>query len=120
MNVTAQKDPSGDTPVKRHRLRLTLLILLGVLILALLWFGFTAHPEVTALRNIVHYKVIEALGGPRVRTGEPAGSAAYSTKAGTQLGFSCALRFSTSSRPFLSWRLSAAFSRSPSIGALPQ
>jgi len=76
MNVTAQKDTYSDVPVKRHRLRWTLLTLLGVLMLALVWFGFTAHPEVTALRNIVHYKIVQALGGPRLRTGEPPGSIA--------------------------------------------
>jgi hypothetical protein len=71
--VSAQKDGSSDQPVKRHRLRWTLLILGGVLILGLIWFGYTTHPEVTALRNIIHYKVVKALGGPRVRSDEPAG-----------------------------------------------
>ncbi|NIV34788.1 MAG: hypothetical protein GWN58_36615, partial [Anaerolineae bacterium] len=74
--MTAKKDVTRDKPAKRHRLRWTLLILLGILVLALFWFGFTAHPEVTALRNIVHYKVVEALGGPRVRTAEAVGSIA--------------------------------------------
>ena len=74
--MTAQKGASSHRPVKRHRLRWTLLILLGGLILALFWFGFTAHPEVTALRNILHYKAVEALGGPRVRIDEPTGSIA--------------------------------------------
>jgi len=44
------------------------------MLLGLVWFGYTTHPEVTALRNIVHYKVVKALGGPRVRSGEPPGS----------------------------------------------
>ena len=68
------KNASRKRPAKRHRLRWTLLTLLGVLLLALFWFGYTSHPEVTALRNIVHYEVVQALGGPRVRTGEPPGS----------------------------------------------
>ena len=74
--MTEQIDKSSNKPVKRRRLRWTLLTLLGVLLVALFWFGFTTHPEVTALRNIVHYKVVEALGGPRVRIDEPAGSIA--------------------------------------------
>ena len=64
--MTTLKDVSDDKPVKRHRLRWTLLILLGVLILALIWFGFTTHPEITALRNIIHSKVVQVLGGPWV------------------------------------------------------
>jgi hypothetical protein len=74
--VTAQNDAASNKPVKRHRLRWTLLILGGALLVALVWFGFTAHPEVTALRNIVHYEVVEALGGPQVRGDEPPGSIA--------------------------------------------
>ena len=72
--MTVKRDEASDKPGKRHRLRWTLLILAGILLLALVWFGFTAHPEVTALRNIVHYKVVKALGGPRVRGDEPPGS----------------------------------------------
>jgi hypothetical protein len=48
--------------------------LAGLLILGLVWFGLTTDPKVTALRNMAHYKVVKALGGPKVRTGEPPGA----------------------------------------------
>ncbi|MCL7454482.1 MAG: carboxypeptidase-like regulatory domain-containing protein, partial [Anaerolineae bacterium] len=54
-------------------LRWVLPILAGLLIVGLVWFGYTADPEITALRNVVHYKAVEVQGGPRVRSGEPAG-----------------------------------------------
>ena len=72
--MVVPSDSSGEKPKKRRRLRWTLLIVFGLLLLGLIWFGYTTHPEVTALRNIIHYKVVKALGGPRVRTDEPAGS----------------------------------------------
>jgi dienelactone hydrolase len=72
--VTTQKDGSSDKPVKKKRLRWILLILFGLLLLGLVWFGYTTHPEITGLRNIIHHKLVKALGGPRVRTGEPPGS----------------------------------------------
>jgi hypothetical protein len=56
------------------RLRWVLPILAGLVLLGLVWFGYTADAEITALRNIVHYKVVQALGGPRVRSGEAEGS----------------------------------------------
>jgi hypothetical protein len=44
--------------------------------LGLLWFNFTADPEVSALRNIVHYQVVKAMGGPKVQLDESPGSVA--------------------------------------------
>jgi hypothetical protein len=52
----------------------TLLLLAGALFLALGWLGLTDDPEMVALRNVLHYNVVERLGGPRVRTEEPPGS----------------------------------------------
>ena len=72
--MTTQSGSSGGTRAKGKRLRWILLILSGLLVLSLVWFGYTTHPEVTGLRNIIHYKVVKAMGGPRVRTGEPPGS----------------------------------------------
>jgi hypothetical protein len=47
-------------------------MLVGLLLLALAWLSFTANPEIMALRNVVHYQVVDFLGGPRVRADEPA------------------------------------------------
>jgi hypothetical protein len=55
-------------------LRWILPALAGLLILGLVWFGLTTDPKVTALRNVAHYKAVKALGGPKVRTGEPPGA----------------------------------------------
>jgi hypothetical protein len=43
-------------------------------LLGLLWFGLATDPEVIALRNIAHYKAVQALGGPKVRADEPPGT----------------------------------------------
>ena len=51
-----------------------LLILAGLLLLGLVWLSLTADPEITALRNMAHYQVVQALGGPKVRTDEPPGT----------------------------------------------
>lgn len=56
------------------RLRWILLILAGLLVLGLVWLGFTADAKISALRNVLHYQVVKWLGGPRVRLEEPAGS----------------------------------------------
>jgi len=56
------------------RFRWALLLLAGLLILGLLWFSHSADPKITALRNVIYYKTATAVGGPRVRTGEPAGT----------------------------------------------
>ena len=50
------------------------MILAGLICLGLIWFSYSADPKVTSLRNIVHYKVIKATGGPRVRIDEPPGA----------------------------------------------
>jgi hypothetical protein len=42
--------------------------------LALAWFSYTTHPKITGLRNILEYRAVHRLGGPRVRTGETPGS----------------------------------------------
>jgi hypothetical protein len=48
----------------------------GLLLLGLLWFSFTADPEISALRNVVHYQVVKVMGGPKVRLDESPGSVA--------------------------------------------
>jgi hypothetical protein len=55
-------------------IRRLLLLLAALLLLGLVWFGFSADPEVTALRNIGHYRVVKAVGGPKVHTEKPAGA----------------------------------------------
>jgi Carboxypeptidase regulatory-like domain len=52
------------------------LVLAGVLLLVLAWFSFTTHPKMSGLRNILEYKAVHRLGGPRVRTGEEPGALA--------------------------------------------
>jgi dienelactone hydrolase len=48
----------------------------------LLWFNYSADPKITALRNVVLYQAVKALGGPRVRTGEPPGAIAGTIRDG--------------------------------------
>ncbi|MBN1137264.1 MAG: carboxypeptidase regulatory-like domain-containing protein [Anaerolineae bacterium] len=48
----------------------------GLLLLGLAWFSYSADPKITSLRNIVHYRVVKAMGGPQVRTDEPPGAIA--------------------------------------------
>jgi dienelactone hydrolase len=57
-----------------RRLCWILLFLAGVLLLGLVWFSYTADSQITGLRNILHYRVVQWLGGPRVRTDEPTGT----------------------------------------------
>ena len=71
--VGAQDRRSSSPRGEARRLRWILPILAGLLLLGLAWLSFTADPEITALRNVVHYKVVQAVGGPRVRSDEPAG-----------------------------------------------
>jgi hypothetical protein len=52
----------------------TLLLLAGALFLALGWLGLTDDPEIVALRNVLHYNLVNRLGGPRVRDSESPGS----------------------------------------------
>jgi hypothetical protein len=59
--------------VRRHT-RWLLLLLAGLLALSLAWFGYTADAKITGLRNIVHFKAVKTLGGPKVRSDEPPGS----------------------------------------------
>ena len=58
------------------RLGSILLLLAGLLLLGTVWFGYSSDLRITALRNTLHYKVIKATGGPRVRGGQPPGSIA--------------------------------------------
>jgi hypothetical protein len=51
-----------------------LLLIFGVLLLALGWLSLTDDAETVALRNVLHYSLVERLGGPKVRAGEPTGS----------------------------------------------
>jgi dienelactone hydrolase len=68
-----QELPTGRRPAT-HRGRWILLSLAGLLLLALVWLNYTVDPNVTALRNVLHYRVVKALGGPRIRSDEPTGS----------------------------------------------
>ncbi len=56
------------------RLRWILLLLAGAIVLGLVWFSYTTDPEITGLRNILHYGVVQWLGGPRLRADEPPGT----------------------------------------------
>jgi hypothetical protein len=56
------------------RLRWILLLLVGAILLGLVWFSYTPDPEITGLRNVLHYQVAQWLGGPKVRTDEPPGT----------------------------------------------
>lgn len=51
-----------------------LFLLAGPLFLGCIWFSCTTEPKITALRNVVHYRVIKAMGGPQIRTEEPPGT----------------------------------------------
>ena len=64
------------SPTKRTRKRLWWILfpLLGLLLLGSVWFGYSADPEITALRNVLHYQVIKAVGGPPGHTSEPPGA----------------------------------------------
>jgi len=62
------------------RLRWLLLILVGLVLLALVWFTYSADAKVAALRNVAHYKAVMALGGPKVRLDEPPGSVTGSVR----------------------------------------
>ncbi len=55
-------------------LRGSLLLLAGLLLLGLFWFGYSADPKITALRNVIFYKIVKAVGGPKVHTEDPAGA----------------------------------------------
>jgi hypothetical protein len=48
-------------------------MLSGLILLSLVWFSYSADPKITGLRNVIHYGVVRALGGPRMRTDEPVG-----------------------------------------------
>ena len=47
------------------------LVLVGLLLAGLIWFGYSADARVTALRNILYYRAVKALGGPRMLSNEP-------------------------------------------------
>jgi hypothetical protein len=49
-----------------------LLAALGVLVL-LVWFGYSRALEITVLRNVVHYQVVQRLGGVEILLDEPPG-----------------------------------------------
>jgi hypothetical protein len=63
-------------PTRRAKKRLwwILLVLGGLLFLGFIWFNYSADPKITGLRNIVQYRVVKAMGGPQVHTGEPPGA----------------------------------------------
>jgi dienelactone hydrolase len=59
-----------------RRFRWIVLIVIGLLLLGLVWFGYSTNARITALRNVLHYQVVQRLGGPRVRLDEPPGAIA--------------------------------------------
>jgi hypothetical protein len=65
----------GEPPSRRaKRLRWILLILVVVLFLGGVWFSYSADAQVTALRNVLQYKVVKAFGGPYMREAGPPGT----------------------------------------------
>jgi hypothetical protein len=58
----------------RRRLRWVFLVVVLVLLLGLGFLGLSADAEITALRNVVYYRAVQRLGGPRVASGELPGS----------------------------------------------
>ncbi len=58
----------------RKRVRVILLAVPILLLLGLAWLALSSNAQVTGLRNVVHYRLLTALGGPRVRAGEAPGS----------------------------------------------
>jgi acetyl esterase/lipase len=46
------------------------------LFVGFIWFNYSSDAKITGLRNIVYYRLVKAMGGPRVRTGEPPGTIA--------------------------------------------
>jgi hypothetical protein len=52
------------------------LVLAGLLLAVLVWFGYSADAQVTALRNVLYYRALKALGGPRMLSYEPRGALA--------------------------------------------
>jgi hypothetical protein len=68
-----EESPSGRQRAG-NRLRWILPILAGLALLALLWLGYSADPKITSLRNILHYQVVKALGGPWVLRDQPPGA----------------------------------------------
>ncbi len=46
----------------------------GLLLLAAVWFGYSTDAQVTGLRNILHYRLVRLMGGPKVHRDEPPGS----------------------------------------------
>jgi hypothetical protein len=71
--MAAQNGGAAGGRGAARRLRWILPIVAGLVLLGLAWFSFTADAEITALRNVVYYKVVQGLGGPRLRSEEPAG-----------------------------------------------
>jgi acetyl esterase/lipase len=71
------QQPHRRTATRRtRRIHWILLLLAGLLFLSLGWLSLTTDPKVTALRNILQYRVVKQLGGPQVRNDEPAGAIA--------------------------------------------
>jgi hypothetical protein len=68
-----------------RRLRPLLLILAGLLVLGLVWFGYTSDAKVTGLRNILHYQIVKRLGGPKVKLDEAPGSIAGTVRSSPDL-----------------------------------
>jgi Carboxypeptidase regulatory-like domain len=73
MPVTQERSPARRA---KKRIWWILLVPAGLLLLGFIWFNYSADAKITGLRNIVYYRVVKAMGGPHVRTGEPPGTIA--------------------------------------------
>jgi hypothetical protein len=60
----------------KRRLSWILAVLGGLVLAGLVWFGYSRDPEITALRNVIHYQVVQRTGGREVRLDEPVGQLA--------------------------------------------
>jgi dienelactone hydrolase len=69
--VKGRSLPTGRKP---RRIRWLLPILAAVLGSSLGWLSLSADPKITGLRNIGYYRVVKALGGPRVHSDQPPGA----------------------------------------------
>jgi dienelactone hydrolase len=72
----AVTEGTSRTGRPKKRVWWIVLVLVALVFLALVWFGYSADPEITGLRNILHYQAVKGMGGPRLCSGEPAGAIA--------------------------------------------
>jgi fermentation-respiration switch protein FrsA (DUF1100 family) len=71
--LTTIKREKPKTGCRPRWLRWVLLTLFGFLFLGVIWLSLTTNAKIAGLRNVVHYKIVERLGGANVRYTEPPG-----------------------------------------------